>query len=290
MTEKTKRMLVDLGVEVLGSSLIAVALYQFAVAAQFPMTGFSGLALIGYRLFGFPIGLSTLVLNLPVALLCYRMIGRGFLLRSLRCMAISAVFVDYIAPLFPVYTGSRMLAAIACGVLGGIGYAMIYSRNSSTGGSDFLIMAMKAKKPHLKLGTIAFWSDVGIILLGGVLFRDVDGILYAMIINYLFAAMVDRMMLGLNAGKVAFVVTAHGRAVADAVEKACNRGSTILKAQGGYQGEEKELVMVACRTRDMFLVERAVKEAAEDAFLVILDSGETHGNGFSVTKVAEQER
>ena len=70
MTEKSKRMLVDLGVEVLGSSLIAVALYQFAVAAQFPMTGFSGLALIGYRLFGFPIGLSTMVLNLPVALLC----------------------------------------------------------------------------------------------------------------------------------------------------------------------------------------------------------------------------
>ena len=65
------------------------------------------------------------------------------MIKSIRCMVISSLFIDYIAPAFPVYTGSRMLAAISTGVLGGMGYAMIYARKSSTGGSDFIIMASK---------------------------------------------------------------------------------------------------------------------------------------------------
>ena len=59
--------------------------------------------------------------------------------------------IDYLAPLFPVYTGSRMLAAICTGVLAGLGYAIIYMQNSSTGGTDFIIMAVKALKPYLSL-------------------------------------------------------------------------------------------------------------------------------------------
>ena len=73
---------------------------------------------------------------------------------------------------------------------GGLGYAVIDIQNSSTGGSDFIIMAVKAIKPHLSLGNIAFLSDVGIILAGGILFRDMDGVIYGMIVNYIFAGVV----------------------------------------------------------------------------------------------------
>lgn len=96
-----------------------------------------------------------------------RKIGRSFLLKSMRCMFISSLFIDSLAPLFPFYTGSRLLAALVTGILGGIGYAIIYTRGSSTGGADFLIMALKSMKPHLRLGTIAFSIDIGIILMGG---------------------------------------------------------------------------------------------------------------------------
>ena len=62
-------------------------------------------------------------------------------------------------------------------------------------------MAVKALKPHLSLGNIAFLSDVGIILVGGILFKDVDGMIYGMIVNLLFAVVVDKMIYGLNSGK-----------------------------------------------------------------------------------------
>lgn len=190
-----------IGVELLGSILIAVGIYNFAAASAFPMTGFSGIALIFNRLFALPVGLTIIVLNVPVAALCYKLLGKQFFLRSVRCMVISSIMIDYLAPLFPVYTGSRMLAAICTGVLAGLGYAIIYMQNSSTGGTDFIIMAVKALKPYLSLGKIAFLSDVGIILIGGILFRDMDGIVYGMIINFLFAVVVDKAVYGINAGK-----------------------------------------------------------------------------------------
>ncbi len=272
----------EIGIEILGSFLIAIGIYNFAVNAQFPMTGFSGISIILYRLLGLPIGLTTIALNIPVALLCYKLLGRGFFLRSLRCMVISSLMIDYLAPLLPVYEGSRLLAAICTGVLAGFGYAMIYMKNSSTGGSDFIIMAVKALKPYLSLGKIAFWSDVGIILVGGILFKDVDGIIYGMIVNYLFAVAVDKVMYGIDAGKLALIVTDKGTEVTETIEHCCQRGSTILKGMGGYQQDEKHVVMCACNNKQMYLVQQAVKEVDSRSFIIILESNEVLGEGFKV--------
>ena len=197
-----QNLLIQLFWELVGSIFIAIGIYNFAVQAKFPMTGFSGISIILYRIFNIPIGLSTILLNIPVALLCYRLLGKKFFISSLRCMILSSLIIDYIAPLFPVYTGDRLLAALCTGIFGGIGYALIYTKNSSTGGSDFIIMAVKTLRPHLSLGNIAFWSDFGIILTGGILFKDIDGIIYGMIVNYIFALAVDKIMYGINSGKI----------------------------------------------------------------------------------------
>ena len=285
--EKIREVATDIFVEILGSLLIALALYNFALEAKFPMTGFSGISMILYRLFGLPIGLTTIFLNIPVALLCYKLLGKGFFFRSVRCMIISSVFIDYIAPLFPVYHGERLLATICTGVLGGLGYAMIYMRNSSTGGSDFIIMAAKALRPHLSLGKIAFLSDVGIILVGGIIFKDVDGIIYGMIINYIFAIAVDKVMYGINAGKLTLIVTDKGPEIAKKIDDTCGRGTTIIKAKGGYQQDYRDVVMCACSTKEMYMVEKAVKKVDPVAFTIIMESNEVLGEGFKNTRVAE---
>ena len=277
----------DILVEIVGSFLTAIALYNFAVPAAFPMTGFSGLALILFRLFKLPIGVMTIVLNIPIAFVCFKRLGHGFFLRSLRCMIISSLFVDYVAPLFPLYTGSRLLAAICTGVVGGIGYAIIYMRNSSTGGTDFIVMAVKSLKPHISLGKIVFAADAAIILLGGILFGDFDGIIYGMIINYIYALVVDKLMYGMNAGKLALVITNCSAAVTRRIDEVCGRGTTILRGVGGYTGAEREVLLCACSSKEMYLVEKAVKSVDPMAFTVILESNEVHGEGFRTIRVAE---
>jgi uncharacterized membrane-anchored protein YitT (DUF2179 family) len=275
--------------EILGSVLTGVAIYNFAVPAAFPMTGFSGLALIAYRLFGLPIGVMTIVLNIPVAILCYRLLGRQFFFKSLRCMVLSSVFIDYVAPLLPLYHGERLLAAICTGVLGGLGYAVIYMRNSSTGGSDFIVMAVKAVRPHVQLGKIIFITDAVIIGLGGLIFRDFDGVICGLIIDYIYAIVTDKIMYGMNAGKLALVVTDYGKAAADKIDELCGRGTTIIEAKGGFRQDHRDVVMCACSTKEMLTVERAVKDVDANAFTVILESNEVLGEGFKNFRVAEKQ-
>lgn len=280
-----KRIGKDIAYETAGSFLIAIALYNFAVNAQFPMTGFSGLALIAYRLWGLPIGVTTALLNVPVAILCYRLLGKGFFLRSLRCIAISTVMLDYVAPLLPLYSGERLLAALCTGIIGGLGYALIYVRNSSTGGSDFIVMAIKAIKPHLEMGRIIFISDAFIVLLGGFIFKDMDGIVYGFIINYFYGQMVDQLILGLNSGKLALIVTAKADEMAELIDRVVDRGSTVIHAHGGYTKSTKNVVMCACNAKQLYQAEKAIKDLDPESFMVVLNSHEVLGEGFQVTRI-----
>ncbi len=271
--------------EIGGSILIAIGIYNFAVQAAFPMTGFSGISIILYQLFKVPIGFSTIILNIPVAILCYKLLGRRFFISSLRCMVISSLIIDYLAPLFPVYTGSRLLAALCTGIFSGAGYALIYTRNSSTGGSDFIVMAVKALKPHLSIGKITFCTDVIIILVGGFLLKDVDGVIYGMIVNYILAIVADKIMYGMNSGKMTLIVTENGQKICQVIDDCCQRGSTILHGEGGYQGDIKQVVMCACSSKEMYAVQQAVKDADPQSFMIILESNEVHGEGFKMIQI-----
>ena len=288
--KNVKKIVLDIFFEIVGSMLIALGLYNFALAAEFPMSGFSGLALIIYRLTGLPIGVSTVLLNVPVAILCWKILGRSFFLRSIRCMVISSMLVDVAAPLLPAYHGEPMLAAICTGILSGIGYAMIYMRNSSTGGADFITMSLKAKRPYMSLGKIIFAMDCGIVLLGGLIFQDADGVIYGLIINFILSFVIDKVMYGMNAGKLALIVTDKGEEMTNRIDRYSGRGSTLIHAEGGYRREEKRVVMCACSTKEMYLVEQAVKEIDPDSFMIVMESSEVLGEGFRVTRVAQSER
>lgn len=281
-------LIIRLFLEIIGSIFIAAAIYNFAVQAEFPMTGFSGISIILYHLFHIPIGLSTIILNIPLSILCYRRLGKNFFISSLRCMVISSIFIDYIAPLFPVYTGDRLLAALCTGILAGIGYSIIYMQNSSTGGADFIIMAIKSAKPHISLGKISFTSDMIIILLGSLLvFRDIDGIIYGMIVTTLLSFVIDKMMYGMNSGKMVLIVTKHAKEICQLIDECVGRGTTIIPAMGGYQYEDKQVIMCACNNKEMYIVQKSVKEADPESFSIILESNEVHGEGFRMLQIGE---
>lgn len=285
--ERWKGWLISFFMETLGGFLVAVSLDSFAVNAGFPLTGFSGIALIFNRLWGMPIGVTIILLNIPLAFLCYKLLGKGFFLRSIRCMIISSIFIDYIGPMLPAYDGDRLLAALCTGVTMGLGYGLIYMQNSSTGGADFVVMALKAVRPHLSLGRLAFITDVVIVLAGGFLFRDVDGIIYGMIVSFIFSVVIDKVMYGANAGKLTLIVTEHGKLVCDTIDETCKRGTTILKAAGGYKQEDKQVVMCACSDKQMYQVQQAVKAVDPASFMVVLESNEVHGEGFRYIQMGD---
>ena len=279
--KKNMNLAIDILVDIVGGILIAIGVYNFAAAAKFPMVGFNGIALIFYHLFGWPIGTTALLLNIPVALFTFRILGRSFFLRSVRTIFITSFIIDAIAPLFPIYTGDRLLAAICCGVLSGLGYAMIYMRDSSTGGSDFITMSIRVLNPHLTIGNITFAMDAFIVLLGTVLVsKDMDSLIYGVTVSYLMSIVVDQTMYGIDRGKVTLIVTEHGPDVCTRIDEVLGRGSTILKGIGSYSKQEKDVVMCACNNKQMYGIRKLVKEIDKKAFLVIMESNEVVGEGF----------
>lgn len=202
-------------------------------------------------------------------------------MRSVRTIIITSVIMDYVVTLFPVYTGDKLLSAICCGVLSGLGYAMIYLRETSTGGADFITLSIKAKYPHLTIGNIAFVMDAFVVLLGTVLVsKDVDSLIYGVMVSYLLSTVVDKVMYGIDEGKVALIVTDHGTEICAKIDEVLERGSTILKGIGSYSMEEKDVVMCACNNKEMVIIRRLIKTVDKKAFLVIMESNEVVGEGF----------
>nr|WP_317282650.1 YitT family protein [uncultured Sellimonas sp.] len=277
----TKKLSIDILIDIIGGILIAIGTYNFAAMAKFPMVGFNGIALIFYHLFGLPIGTVAMLLNIPVAIVCFRILGKDFFLRSVRTIIITSIIMDVIAPMFPVYTGDRMLAAICTGVFSGLGYALIYMRNSSTGGSDFILMSIKTLNPHLSLGKISFIMEAVIVVLGTVLVsKDIDSLIYGMMISYILSLILDKVMYGMDSGKMTLIVTDYAKEVAQRIDQEVGRGCTFLKATGSYSQVEKDVVLCACNNKEMYGVRTVVKEVDPAAFLIIVESNEVLGEGF----------
>ena len=278
-----KELFIDILVDIVAGMIIAVGIYNFALNADFPVAGFSGIAIILYHIFGLPVGAGTIILNVPVAIFCYKFLGKEFFLKSMKSMIISSLLMDYVAPLFPVYQGDRLLSAICCGVLSGLGYAMIYMRDSSTGGSDFIMMSIKALNPHLSLGNIAFALDAVIVILGTVIVsRDVDSLIYGLIVSYLLSLVMDKVMYGIDEGKLALIVTdpEHSTEICFKIDEVLGRGSTILNGMGSYSKDDKHIVMCACNNKQMYGIRKLIKTIDPKSFLVIMESNDVVGEGF----------
>lgn len=276
-----KELGMDLLFDLVAGFLIGIGLHNFALNAAFPVAGFSGIAIVFYHLFKLPIGIGTLLLNIPVAILCYKFLGKNFFFKSVKSMVISSIMIDYVAPLFPVYDGNRLLAALCMGVLCGIGYAMIFMRGSSTGGQDFISVSIKQIKPHVTLGVITFFLDVVTIIIGFVVvFKDVDALIYGILVTYLLAAVMDKILYGADEGKMTLIVTENGEEIAEKIDAYSGRGSTIIHGHGSFSKDKKDVVMCACNNKQMYVIKKMVHEIDPKAFTIIMESNEVVGEGF----------
>ena len=274
----------NLALEVIGCFVSALGLYSFAVAAGVPVTGVAGIGAILFRLFGLPIGVTNIIMNIPIVLICFKYLGKDFFFRS-----VFAIFTDYVLAALPVYQGDRMLATICGGVISGVGDALIYMQNSSTGGIDFITMAVKVKHPHLPFGNITFAAALAVIVANGLVFHDVDSIIYGLIFNFVSSAVINKMMFGFSSSMLAMIVTDDGEAACKEIDRVADRGATILQGRGGYGGAPKDVVLCACSNKQLYEIEHAIQKMDPASFIIMLQSNEVHGEGFRQLELGKSE-
>lgn len=278
--QKIKTFLIDLGYDIVGSFIYALGIYTFAKASNFAPGGISGLAIIANYLWNMPIGIVNIILNIPLIIISYKIVGRAFMLKSFKTMLINTIFLDLIFPLIPMYTGQPFMAALFSGVFIGAGLALFYMRGSSSGGTDFLIMTLRVLKPHMSIGMLTVLIDVVVIVLGWPVFGSVDSILYGFIASFATSIVIDKIMYGIDSGTLAIIITTNGFDVAEKISEVTGRGSTAIQAMGTYSKESKDVLMCACSNKEAYAIRRAVFEIDEGAFVMVTETSSVYGEGF----------
>lgn len=198
MTNKIKPALRHFLADAAGNLLLGISVTAFAVKADFAPGGVSGLAVMANYLFGTPIGLMTVLINIPVILCTFRRLGLRFFVYSAITVVMGALMVDTVLADMPDPGVSRWTASVLAGLCAGAGYALIFRIGSSTGGTDFIIVALKRWKPKLTFGFLAFLIDGAIICLSVPVFGNWTAFGCGMVYTVLASLTMDAVTKGMD--------------------------------------------------------------------------------------------
>ena len=243
--------------------------------------GLTGVAQIINRLIpAFPIGVTVIVLNIPLFLLGWKLIGGRLLVSSLYAMFLSSVFIDLLTPLRDWHPMEPLLGCIFGGLLVGLSLGLVFREGATTGGTDLLARLLKLKLAWLPMGRLLMGIDLAVIVSAAAAFRTLYAALYGLVALYVSTIVMDGVLYGLDTAKVAYIISDKNREICDTIVRDMDRGVTILHGQGAYTGTEKDVLMCAFKQREIAAIRDAVKEIDPDAFLIVCNAHEVLGEGF----------
>lgn len=267
-----------------GSLIYAAGFVYFIEPNRISPGGATGLSSIIHELTGFPVGVGILIINIPLFAFAARRFGLRFLARSAFAMALSSAAIDL--PLFlPAYVEDRLLAALFGSILCGLGLALIYARGAVTGGSDLLSRLIRERLHHISMGRLLLMVDGVIVLTATVVFGNLTTALYSVISIYVTSQMIDKVLAGLDVARVVYIVSERYEDIGRDIVSRMGRGVTLLKAEGGYSGRERTLIMCAVRRQELFQLKKLVLRHDNNAFFIVTEAAEVLGEGFKTYDV-----
>lgn len=265
---------------ILGSALFALGFDLFLRPNQLNGGGLSGLVLIFSELTGFKaVGVAIVVCNVPLFLLGWKHIGHRFFLGSLLGMLTSSILIDVFAKLPGVNT-EPLLAGIYGGVLIGAGLGLVFLRGASTGGMDIVARLIKRRMRHAPIGKIMFASDIIVVTLTGIVFRDINKALYSALALYVTSLVMDAVIYGRNDSGVALIISDAYEQISEAINQKLDRGVTLLPATGAYTKKPKTVILCAVKSQQVAPLEALVTEIDPDAFVILQKAHQVLGDGF----------
>ena len=269
----------------LGAAFFAVGFVWFYQPNDIASGGLTGFAQIINHIFPhIPVGVTVIVLNIPLFLLGWKLIGGKLLVGSLWAMFISSVIIDLITPLWTWEPMDPMLACIFGGVCMGLSLGFVVQQGSTTGGTDLLARLLKLKLAWLPMGKLLLVIDLVVIVLVSIVFQELNTMLYGAVAMYISSLVMDGVLYGMNTAKVAYIISDSNDEICTTLVHRLDKGVTILHGQGAYSGRDKKVLMCAFKQKEIAVIKSAVKEIDPDAFLIVCNAHEVLGEGFRAYK------
>ena len=266
--------------DLIGSISLAIGITTFAKYGEFAPGGISGISLMLSYLLHLPVGATAFVLNIPLIILSYRVVGKEFIFKTMRSLIISTFFMDVVFEMLPHYVGDPTLASVFSGVFCGIGMAMFYLHGSSSGGTDFLIMSIKVRHPYLPFGYITMILDVIVICLGWPVFGNINAVLYGLVCSFTMSIVMDKILYGRDAAKLLIIISDKNDEIAKRISERTGRSSTLLHGTGTYLHTDKDVLLCACSRTQVYLITEEIRTVAPEAFIMVTETSEIFGEGF----------
>ncbi len=276
-----KSTIINWAKTLLGGFIYAISICCFLTPANIAPGGVSGISIILNHLFGLPIGIVSIVINIPILYAGYKKLSSELIVKTIIALIITSFIIDFIVtPVFPVYTGDRLLGSVFGGILLGIGLGIIFSSGYTTGGTDIMSMLLRLRYPHLRIGIAILIIDCFILIGSVVFFKDLEAGLYGVISLFFSGKLVDFMVYSGDSSRLAFIVTTKHKEVTEEIIKKTGRGVTLINAEGGFTGDDKKIVLCAVRHREFSTLKDAVFAVDEYAFFTSAVSDGIYGTGF----------
>lgn len=266
---------------IMGAVIVSVSINTLIIPNQIADGGVTGIAIILHYLFRWPVSWMIFLLNLPLFILGFRLVGRSFLVFSVEGVGMLSVALSLTTRL-PALTHDTLLAVISAGVLSGIGMGIIFRSSGSLGGTDILAVLFARTTPF-SVGQILLGIDAMIFLAVAILFRP-EMAMYAMIYMFIATRVVDFVQEGLSHSKSVMVVTSQPQKIAEEIMEKLERGVTLFHATGAFSGETKQVVYCVINRAELSQIKKIVRDQDPQAFVAISEVPEVVGEGFSSWK------
>lgn len=273
-----KKLFMEYSFLILGSIIMAFATYGLMMPSEIGSGGVTGIALSLNTLFGAKLGLTTMLINAPLFIFGYRLLGKKFTFRSVFVVVLSSVLIDNMNFLFKANPmDDRLLATIFCGVLFGIGMSLIFMAYGSTGGLDISAKILNNKFNSLPLSTLLLVQDIFVYIVVGVVMGP-RSVMYALIMSFVRTKIMDAIQEGLASSRQCVIICENSDLMITELKTRLVRGVTVLDAVGGYSSTSKKFIYVVIQKNQLNTLRDIVTVTEPEAFVTISPVNNILGN------------
>lgn len=265
-------------VVIIGSFLLAISLNFFLIGANVYASGFSGAAQLlssvfkDFLSFDLSTGIILFILNIPVLIIGWFKIGKGFTIYSIISVAFSTLFLE----ILPVVTVSEdiILNAVVGGVIGGVAVGFALKYGASTGGMDIVAMIL-SRLQDKPIGMYFLMLNAVIIFVAGLLYEP-ENALYTMLTLYVTTLVIDAIHTRHEKVTV-LIVTNKADELQAAIHKELIRGITIIPAQGAYSKKDLNMLYLVITRYELYDLEQIITKIDPNAFTNIIQTAGIFG-------------
>jgi uncharacterized membrane-anchored protein YitT (DUF2179 family) len=262
----------------IGTAIMAAAYNMFLIPNRLAAGGVSGLGIILFHLYRFPVGLTVLLGNIPLFILSWKYLGWKFVANSVAGTILLPVMLEFFTFVTPVTT-DLLLASVFGGTGVGLGLGLVFRSRGSTGGT-----ALVAQLIHhfwgLTSGYGLIGADLAIIVAAGFIFSP-EVALFALLSLFVSSKVVDFVQEGFSLSKAALIISNQKRdEITQKIMGELGRGATFLEGYGAYSGEKKGIIFCVVSQSQVTRLKSIVREIDSEAFVIVSNVGEVLGEGF----------